>query len=43
MLLIEGAVPGHNGAYVVVRPAIKKQLPDNWPPKKAAAEEAAAE
>jgi large subunit ribosomal protein L3 len=24
VILISGAVPGHNGAYVTVRPAIKK-------------------
>ncbi len=38
VLLIEGAVPGSKGSYVIVRPAVKKALPDNWPPKKQAAE-----
>jgi len=42
VLLIEGAVPGAKGGYVVVRPAIKKALPANWPPKKGAASEEAA-
>jgi len=50
VLLIEGAIPGAKGSYVVVRPAKKKPLPENWPPVKssgsadaeAPAEEAAA-
>ncbi len=35
VLLIEGAVPGSKGSYMVIRPAVKKALPENWPPKKA--------
>ncbi len=27
VLLISGAVPGHNGGYVIVRPAVKKEAP----------------
>ncbi|MGJ8677647.1 MAG: 50S ribosomal protein L3 [Akkermansiaceae bacterium] len=27
VILVSGAVPGHNGAYVVIRPAIKKTAP----------------
>lgn len=43
VLLIEGAVPGSKGSYVIVRPAIKKTLPENWPPRKSSGEEKAAD
>ena len=36
LLLIKGAIPGHNGAYVIVRPSIKNKPPRKPPaPKKA--------
>jgi large subunit ribosomal protein L3 len=28
VILVSGALPGHNGAYVVVRPAVKKPAPE---------------
>ena len=43
VLLIEGAVPGSKGSYVIVRPAIKKAMPENWPPKKSSSAEQGAD
>ena len=34
-LLISGPVPGAKGSYLIIRPAKKKPLPENWPPMKA--------
>lgn len=31
LILVKGAVPGHEGAYVLVKDAVKKQLPEGVP------------
>jgi len=51
LLLVEGAVPGSKGGYVLVRDAVKKSLPEDAPyptvagdvPAEEVVEEAAAE
>ena len=43
LILIEGAVPGSKGGYVLVRDAIKKALPDDAPYPSVVAEEAPVE
>jgi large subunit ribosomal protein L3 len=43
LILIEGAVPGSKGGYVLVRDAIKKALPEGVPYPTVAAEQAPAE
>jgi len=48
LILVEGAVPGSKGGYVLVRDAVKKALPEDAPyptvmPEEAPAEEAAPE
>ena len=43
LILIEGAVPGSKGCYVLVRDAIKKALPEGVPYPTVAAEQAPAE